>query len=159
MNNDEDLSHWHVLGHASGSFRLGSDRRNVYELIVKQRYYHKIFQQHPRTDRGRGCGGKVHALREVGQKYTAPNLTNWEVVDSNVCDHGRFYRPNVLRETARPKPYAKREICDYIVSSAWRLLITEPMFNHIKKNVQKLRPADNFKTSPVSLLWKKLIPL
>lgn len=57
----------------------------------------------------------------------------WEVIDINVFDPGRLFRQNVLCETVVRTPYAKREICDDIVSSARLLLIDEPILRHIEK--------------------------
>lgn len=100
---------------------------DVYEVIFKQRYYHKIFQQHPqileqhliaRSDCGRRRGREVYIPLEVRQKSSAPNFTEWEVDDSNVCDPLRLHLQNVLRETAGPTPYVKRDICAEIMLSA-----------------------------------------
>ncbi len=97
--------------------------------------------------RGRGRGSRGRSCRERLSSNTAQRAANsdshgtysgrdgtvWSQADIGVESAGRRAQQNVFKDKAGPTTYASRAIEESSVSSAFKLLIDEPMLRHMKK--------------------------
>ncbi|XP_072377221.1 uncharacterized protein [Diabrotica undecimpunctata] len=83
----------------------------------------------PSHNRKRGQQGKTISIRDTEQSKDG---TTWKVIDSRSVP-GRRAQHNIYREESGPTSYAKRNVRNNCVVSAWHLIINDSMLRHIKE--------------------------
>ncbi|XP_072399462.1 uncharacterized protein [Diabrotica undecimpunctata] len=83
----------------------------------------------PSHKRKRGQQGKTISIGDTEQSKDG---TTWKVIDSGSVP-GRRAQHNIYREESGPTSYAKRNVRNNCVVSAWHLIINDSMLRHIKE--------------------------